>query len=395
VPQTLSSTEVAALAADGDHYVDRNLRLQIRNGGKTRSWVFRYQINGRLKRMGLGPTRLVTYSSAQKKAIAAQTLLLDGVDPMASRDAARQPSGMTFDQCASGYIAAHKSGWTNDKHAYQWSQSLNTYASPVIGKLSVAQVDANHIVKILQPIWSTKSETADKLRSRLERVLDWARASGYRSGENPAKWKGELQHRLPPLSRVQVIKSHVAVPYADVPALYAKLSGGKTVSAKALMMVMLTASRVGEVLGATWQEFELDAEIPIWTIPATRMKMRRPHRVPLSTAAVALVKALQREDGKPTDLVFNGQVRGKKLSDAAVRKLLRKVSFEDADTHGLRSSFRDWCADKTTYPREVPEMALAHNVGSEVERAYFRSDLIEQRAKLMGDWAKYLAEASS
>lgn len=390
MPRTLTATEVTALCNDGDHHVDRNLWLQIRDGGRTRSWVMRYRHQGRLRRMGLGPARLVTFTEAKRKVVDGQKLLLDGIDPMQARDAVRRTTSMTFADCAKAYIAAHKAGWSNAQHVYQWTQTVETYANPVIGSLPVDQVDANHIVRILEPIWTTKSETADRLRSRIERILDWARVAGYRSGDNPAKWRGELEHRLPPLSRVQVIKSHVAIPYPEAPKVYAALATRSSTSAKVLMTVLLTAMRVGEVLGATWQEFDLDADIPVWSVPAERMKMRRPHRVPLSAPVIALLKAVRRDDAGPVDLVFNGLVRGKKLTNAAVRKLLRKISIPDADTHGLRSTFRDWCAEQTSYPREVPELALAHSVGTDVERAYFRSDLFEQRAKLMTDWAAFL-----
>lgn len=390
MPQKLSSNQVAALSADGDHYVDRNLRLQIRDGGATRSWIFRYQLNGRLRRMGLGSYRLVKYTNALRRSIDAQKLLNDGIDPMGKRDAERPAVTMTFAECAKAYIEANRAGWSNAKHAYQWTQSIETYANPVLGSLPVDQVDANGIVKALEPIWATKSETADRLRSRIERVLDWARVSGHRSGDNPAKWRGELEHRLPPLSRVQVVENYVAIPYADAPTVFEKLGAIDTTSAKALRFVMLTAMRVGAVLGATWQEFDLEAEMPLWSIPAERMKMRRPHRVPLNIVMIGLLKSLRKLDSKPTDLVFNSQVRGRKLSDTNIRKLLRKVSVADADTHGLRSTFRDWCAERTSYPPLVAEAALAHILGTKVETAYLRTDLLNQRAKLMTDWAGHL-----
>jgi integrase len=397
MPRTapLTAGEVAALKKDGVHRVDVGLYLQIRNDGAKRSWLLRYRFGGRMRWMGLGPARLVTLTDAKRRAKAAQLLLLDGIDPMAARNAEREKVGVkTFAECATECIASMKSGWSNDKHAYQWTQSIETYANPVLGKLKVDQVTTNDVVKVLEPIWAEKSETADKLRNRIERVLDWAKASGMRSGDNPAAWRGALEYRLPPLSKVQIIVNHVAIPYADAPAVYAKLCEAETTSALALRLVMLTASRVGELLGATWQEFDLDAEIPVWTVPGSRMKMRRPHRVPLSPPAVELLRQIRRPNAKPTDLVISGKVRGKKLSDAAVRKALRKVSTPDADTHGLRSTFRDWTAEQTDHPVDVAKAAIAHTLGDKSETAYLRTDLFERRAELMSDWADFLTDTA-
>jgi integrase len=390
VPKNLISAEVAALTRDGTWRVDRGLYLQIRNDGSKRSWLFRYRRLGRTRWMGLGSALDVKLVEARGAADDARRLLRHNIDPIEHRRAERATTTMTFEDCAKAYIEAHKASWSNEKHAYQWSQSLEQYAYPTIGKLRVDTVNANHIVKLLEPIWSTKSETAGRLRNRIERVLDWAENAGHRTGKNPARWRGGLEHRLPPLSRVQRIQHHVAVPVADAPAVYARLAAIPRTSAKALRFAFVTAVRAGEALGARWEEFDVEARV--WTIPAERTKTKRVHRVPLSDESLVILHDMRGDREHPTGLVFNGQVRGKEISDATLRKLLRKVSVSDADTHGLRSTFRDWAAERTAYPREVAEAALAHIVGSDVERAYFRSDLFQQRAKLMADWSTYLTE---
>lgn len=392
VKPTLSATEVAAIKEDGMWRVDRNLYLQVCDNGGTRSWLFRYRYGGRLRRMGFGPARLVSLSEAKRRSINAQKLLLDGIDPLAERKAQRGAHSMTFQQCADAFLKAHHDSWGNAKHQYQWRRTLELYAYPVIGKLPVGQVSANHVVKILEPIWASKSETAGRVRGRIEKVLDWARVAGYRSGDNPAKWQGELEHRLPSLKRVQTIKHHPTIAYAEAPAVYQALTQRTTTSARALQFVMLTAARVGEALGATWDELDLDAATPVWTVPAERMKMRQPHRVPLSPEAVALLRALP---GKRVGLVFPGSKRGRKLSDMTLRKLFRTITGKPVTTHGLRSTFRDWSAEQTDYARDVAEAALAHSLGTKVETAYLRTDLLDQRVGLMTDWADFLTGATT
>lgn len=390
MPKGLTTTEVAALTKDGTWHVGNGLYLQQRNGGRTRSWLLKYMRQGKVHWMGLGPTRLVPLTKARAKATAAQAKLLDGIDPIEARRKEQRATGMTFAEATEGFIKAHQAGWSNPKHRWQVRHWMESYAWPTIGKLPVASVDANHVVAILEPIWTTKSETASRVRNYIERILDWAKVAGHRSGDNPAKWRGGIQHRLPPLSRVQKIEHHVAVPYADAPEVYAKLAAlGDRRPALALRFIALTASRAGEVLGATWQEFDLDHAV--WNIPAERMKARKAHRVPLSGEALAVLRLARGDrDVSPTDLAFRGLTRTKRMSDTALRKLLRQVGPSDADTHGWRSTFRDWAAEKTSYPREVAEAALAHTLGNKVEVAYLRSDLFDQRAKLMADWGDFL-----
>lgn len=389
----LTSAQVEAITRPGTWRVDAQLYLQVRDHG-TRSWLFRYQRGGRPRWMGLGPVELVPIAEARKKALECRVQLLNGVDPFEAREAerpapqpgpARKPSVPTFATCAEQYIAAHEAGWKNDKHRAQWVSTIRSYANPVIGKLAVSEVAVGHIVSILQrdDLWTAKPETAGRLRGRLERILDWARAMGHREGTNPARWKGSLSHLLPPLNKVQRIKHHAAIPYADLPALVAELSARHGTSAEALLFLILTAARTGEVIGATWGEVNLDDAV--WVVPSARMKSGRPHRVPLSDGAVALLRALPARKG----LLFPGARPGKPLSSMAMLELLRGLRGHGVTVHGLRSSFRDWAAECTGYPREVAEAALAHVVGDRTEAAYLRTAFFDQRRRLMADWASF------
>lgn len=392
MPRDLTAAQVAALKKEGTHRVSHSLYLQIRGGN--RSWLFRYRFRKKPKWMSFGPADLLTLTEARNRAVAARKMLLDGRDPRAERDAERQVSTMTFAQCAEACIEALAPQWSNAQHAYQWRQTVRQYANPVIGHLPVDQVDANHLVKILEPIWTTKTETATRLRERLERILDWATSAGFRSGDNPARWKSSLSHRLPKPSKVQRVRHHVPVPVADAPAVYSALAAKDKISAKVAQFVMLTVLRFGEAAKATWQEFDLDADVPTLLIPKERMKARVPHRVPLSPEAVALVKSLRGEKSKPTDLVFEGQARGRWVSDTAVRKALRGVGPKDNlwDTHGLRATFRTWVAEhRSKDDADAAEAALAHKLGDSVTVAYLQSDLFQRRVKLMADWAEYLS----
>lgn len=396
--RALTAAEVAEITKDGNHRIDRGLYLAIRKGGKSRSWLFRYSRNGRAHWLGLGPARLFGLTEAKRKAVAAEKLLHDGIDPLGARAARREAEKAraampTFAACAEAFIAAHQDGWSNAKHAYQVRQSLESYAYPIIGQRPVDAIDANHLVEVLEPIWATKTETATRVRSRIESVLDWAASAGHRSGENPARWKGQLSHRLPPPRRVAKVKNHVAIPYADAPALFAAAT--ETTTGQLLRFIMLTAVRFNEAAKATWSEFNLDAAV--WTIPGERMKMREPHRVPLTDAALEILAALKSDKPKPkpNDLVFAGQTPGKTISDTAVRKALRKIGPADADTHGLRSTFRDWSAEQTDYAGEIAEAALAHVTGNAVELAYKRTTFFDKRRALMTDWAGFLAGKST
>lgn len=394
MPKDLTTSEINALSNEGLTRVAHGLYVQIR--GSSRTYLVRYRFRGRQQLISIGPLRLITLTEAKRRAVAIQRQVHDGIDPKQAREAEQRTTSMTFADCATEYIKAHSASWSNAQHAYQWRQTTETYANPVIGKLPVDLVDANHLVKLLEPIWTTKTETATRLRERIERILDWATSAGYRSGDNPARWKGSLMHRLPKPSAVQKRVHHVAVPVADAPGVYAALKAKEQTSAALVRFIMLTVLRFSEAAKATWSEIDLDAEVPLLTVPPDRMKMRRLHRVPLSDEAVALLRSLRRPNAKPEDLVFQGQTPGRWPSDTAVRNMLRGVGPEGCewDTHGLRSTFRDWAAENG-HDADAAEAALAHKAGDDVTVAYLRSDVLQRRVRLMGLWAGYLTAQDS
>ncbi len=312
------------------------------------------------------------------------------IDPIDARDAAnlrkslQDARSITFAKCMESYIQAHRSGWKNAKHAEQWTNTIETYCGPVFGAIPVQDVDTALVVKVLDPIWTTKSETASRLRGRIESVLDWARVSGYRQGDNPARWRGHLDNVLAALKKSKRVKHHPALPFDLMGEFMKSLKNQEGVAARALGFLILTATRTGEVIGAKWNEIDTDAKL--WTIPAERMKAGREHRVPLSAQAVAFL-------GKVPPLrsgyVFPGQKEGKPLSNMGMLELLKRMDRGDLTVHGFRSTFRDWASESTNYPREVCEMALAHTIGNEAEAAYRRGDLFEKRRRLMLEWAKH------
>lgn len=395
IGRALSSRQVDALQAHGVHFVAPSLYLQIRPQG-TRSWLFRYSQGGRNRWHGLGPVEDISLTKARERAAELrQAVKYEGADPIADRRAAKATAPAaakavpTFDHCAKLYIASHEAGWRSDKHAEQWTATLKTYASPVIGSLPVDQVTVDHLMKILRPVWTSKSETASRLRGRIEKVLGWAAAHNYRTGANPAAWAGgPLQHLLPPINKVRVVKPREAVPYAEVPALVKQLHAMGSTSATAIIFTLLTGARTAEVIGATWSEVDLDAKV--WTIPGPRMKSGREHRVALSDAAVVLLKALPRS-GK---YLFAGGVKGKPLSNMAMVMCLQGLRDSKETVHGFRSSFSTWAAEKTTHDRAVVEAALAHATGDAVELAYKRTDYLAKRTALMDDWARHCTGAN-
>ena len=383
----LTAVAVGKLKKPGRYAVGDGACLQIATGG-TKSWLFRYKRDGKARHMGLGPYSLLTLAEAREKARQARRALLEGIDPLEAKAARRARArldaarGMTFRQCAERMIASHEAAWKNPKHRAQWKATLATYAYPVFGDLSVSAIDTVLVQKVLDPIWSTKTETAGRVRGRMEAVLDWAKVRGYREGENPARWRGHLDKLLPNRRKVRAVKNHAALPYSKLPAFMAELRERTGVSAKALEFAILTAARTSEVIGATWSEIDLRSGV--WTIPAHRMKAGKEHRVPLTDRALEILRSLPREG----DFVFMGGRAGKPLSNMALLELMRgmKPGFVP---HGFRSTFRDWAADTTAYPSEVVEMALAHAIESKVEAAYRRGDLFEKRRRLMADWARF------
>lgn len=375
----------------GLHHDGRGLYLQVKRGG--RSWVLRYMLNGRARHMGLGPYPDVTLAEARKAATECRSLLRDGVDPIEMRQRRRQAAileaaqAITFEECASRLIDAHKAGWRNAKHAAQWSSTLETYAYPVIGSLPVQAIDTGLVMKVLEPIWHVKPETATRVRQRIEAVLDWAKARNYRSGENPAQWRGHLDKLLPKPSKVRAVRHHEAMPYAELPEFFEVLAKRDTMSAKALAFTILTAARSGETRGATLGE--IDFKNTVWTIPGERTKSGREHRVPLSSEALALLRSLKHLGDDKDDLLFPNR-RGRPLSDTAMRKYLQEdLGKPGLTVHGFRSTFRDWAAEQTNVPREVAEAALAHVLRNKTEAAYQRGDMLARRRELMDLWAKY------
>lgn len=385
--EKLSAVKVARVSKPGYYGDGGGLYLQVTARGN-KSWIFRYERRGRERQMGLGSFRTVTLADARERARDARLCLFNGVDPIEKRHeelaALRTARGadLDFDSCAKRYIAAHEAGWRNSKHRQQWESTLRTHASPYIGKINVRRIDTQLVLKVLEPIWRTKTETASRLRERMERILSWATVHGYREGDNPARWGGHLDEILPEPGKVRKVKHHPALPFAEIGDFYAALGAQRGIAARALEFLILTACRTGEVLGACWDELDLEAQV--WTVPAERTKANRPHRVPLVPAAQAIIKGQQ---GLDAVLVFPGAKEGKTLSINTMSTVLRRVIPADVTVHGFRSTFRDWAAEKTDYPREVAEMALGHTVGSAVENAYRRSDLFDKRRRLMEEWA--------
>ena len=371
------------------------LFLQVGATG-SKSWVFRFREAGRLHEMGLGPTHTVTLAEARQKALESRKLRLEGHDPIAERRTRRTVAkleaakAITFRECADAYIAAHKAGWRNAKHAAQWSSTLATYAHSKIGDLPVQAIDVGLVMAVVEPIWSAKPETASRLRGRIESVLDWASARGYRTGDNPARWRGHLDNLLPPRSKVKTVEHHPALPYRQIADFMAEIRQVDGVAARALEFTILTAARTAEVTGAKWDEFSIaDA---IWTVPAERMKAGREHRVPLSKSALAVLEKM--EQIRLSDFVFPGGKPTRPISNMAMLMLLRRLNRRDLTIHGFRSTFRDWAAEHTNFPAEVAEMALAHSVSNQVEAAYRRGDLFDKRRQLAEDWAAFCQATS-
>lgn len=390
IANRLSPKAVQNKSKPGYYCDGLGLYLQVSPSG-SKSWVFRYALNGRSREMGLGALHTVTQAEARKKSIECRRLLLAKVDPLEARNAATANTALeaarsiSFTECAAAYIKAHRAGWKNAKHADQWTNTLETYCGPVFGALPVQGVDTGLVLRVLEPIWTEKPETASRVRGRIESVLDWARSRGYRAGDNPARWRGHIDNLLPALSKRRSVRHHPALPFDRMGEFMAELRGEQGTAARALEFVILTAGRTGEVIGAKPGEFDLRAAL--WTVPAERMKAGKEHRVPLSPRAVAIMREL--EKAHRGDYVFPGQKDGAPLSNMAMLELLKRMKRGDLTVHGFRSTFRDWAAERTNYPREVCEMALAHSVGDQVEAAYRRGDLFGKRAELMREWAKH------
>jgi integrase len=369
-----------------------NLYLQVKSP-TAKSWIFRF--NGS-RYLGLGSAHVVSLQEARDLAHECRRLRQQGIDPIEAKHAKqtqqrldKAANAITFKQCVADYIDAHRAGWKHAKHLEQWRNSMTRHVVPVIGDLPVQAIDTTAVHKVLHPVWTAIPETAGRLRGRIEAVLDWAKVLGYRSGENPARWRGHLDKLLPKPGKVRRVEHYAALPYSEVPKFMAALRTRTGTSARALEFCILTATRTAEVLGARHQEFDLKAAV--WVIPAQRMKADQEHRVPLSAAALQIIKATAQSGG---GFVFpSSSTPGQPLESRQLYKALRRVETKNATTHGFRSAFRDWAAECTNFPREVCEAALAHTVGNKVEAAYRRSDLFEKRRDLMDAWARYCAGA--
>lgn len=370
------------------------LYLQILPSGG-RSWVLRAMIGGRRRDMGLGGFPDVTLAGAREAARRAREKIDDGIDPIEDRKArksalrAETAKVITFEDAAKAYIAAHEDGWRNTKHRQQWENTLATYAFPKLGKLSVRDIEGVHVMSVLEPIWKDRTETATRLRGRIERVLGWATARGHRDGLNPARWRDHLDQQLAAPGKIAKTIHHAALPADSMGAFFNGLRQAEGRGARALEFVILTAARSGEVRGAKWSEIDLAEKV--WTVPGDRMKAGKEHRVPLSPPALDLLAKLPRIAG--TDLVFPAP-RGGPLSDMTLTAVLRRMKVP-ATAHGFRSTFRDWAAERTNYPRDVAEMALAHTIGDKVEAAYRRGDLFTKRSRMMADWARFVGTPSA
>lgn len=388
IANRLSPKAVQNKSKPGYYCDGLGLYLQVSPSG-SKSWLFRFTLNGKSREMGLGALHTVSQAEARQKAAECRRLLLAKVDPLDARNAATASTALeaarsiSFAECATAYIKAHRAGWKNAKHAEQWTNTLETYCGPVFGALAVQGVDTGLVLRVLEPIWTEKPETASRVRGRIESVLDWARSRGYRIGDNPARWRGHIDNLLPALNKRRSVRHHPALPFERVGEFMADLRREEGTAARALEFLILTAGRTGEVIGAKPGEFDLRAAV--WTVPAGRMKAGKEHRVPLSPRAVAIIRKLEKAHGG--DYVFPGQKDGAPLSNMAMLGLLKRMKRGDLTVHGFRSTFRDWAAERTNYPREVCEMALAHAVADQVEAAYRRGDLFAKRAKLMGEWA--------
>ncbi|PYZ99459.1 integrase [Gammaproteobacteria bacterium 2W06] len=387
----LSAMAIRKLQKPGLHAVGGVAGLYIRvtpTGAKY--WFLRAMVNGRRRDVGLGPFPEVSLAMARQQAAEIRAAIRDGHDPLAERRAqqaerdADASKRVTFDDCLEAYWQQKIREFKNPKHAKQWRTSVETYISPSIGGLTVDQIELAHIVSALRTIWESKPETASRVRGRTEKVLDFAFVSGYRQGPNPARWKGNLDAVLPATTKIKPVQHHAAIPWPDAPAFLRALRQCKGIAPQALTFLLLTAARSGEVRGATWDEIDLGTAI--WTIPAERMKAGKPHLVPLSDQALALLRSVPQFPDSP--YIFPAP-RGGMLSDMALSKVMKRMNVK-ATPHGLRSTFRDWISENTNYPHEVAEQALAHVIPNAVERAYRRSDLLEKRRNLMADWATFL-----
>ena len=391
----LTPAYVKAETRPGRYGDGEGLYLQVAKGG-TKSWIYRFTLDGKARHLGLGPYPLWSLAEARGKADEfTRKRKKENIQPLGTRESKKIEAlkaqlaaftNVTFKEACARYIAQNEASWKNDKHRQQWRNSLMTYAYPVIGDLEVAAIQTPHIVAILEPIWATKTETASRIRGRVENVLAWAAFAGLRSGANPARWKGHLDAALPKPSKVKAVKHHDAMPYVDLPHFMARLSANTSVSAKALVFTILTTARTGQAHKAKWSEFDLHKKL--WVAPDVRVKSGKEHHVELTDDVIKLLQSLPREPNN--DFVFIGAKAGKPLSNMAMLQLLKGMLLDQKPTvHGFRASFKTWAAETTTHEREVIEHALAHQLKDKAEAAYWRGRYSVKYRALMNDWAAY------
>ena len=381
----------AGLLGDG-----KGLYLRVGDSG-SKSWVLRYMLDGRAREMGIGSYYDLSLADARERARGFRKMVKDGVDPIDDRRVRRallraeRAKVMTFRQCAEAYIVTHQASWRSQKHTAEWTRTLEVYVYPVFGATPAQVIDVGLVMKVLDGIWLAKPETAGRIRGRIEAILDWATARGYREGDNPARWRGHLENLLPRKSKLRPVQHHAALPYAELGAFMADLRQQNGIGARALEFAILTAARTAEVIGARWDEINFGEKL--WTVPAARMKAGREHRAPLSHATIEILEKMQAI--RTDEFVFPGSRSGHPISNMAMTMVLRRMGRGDLTVHGFRSSFRDWTADQTNFPREVAEMALAHAVSDKVEAAYRRGELLRKRRQLMEAWARYTVTSAA
>ena len=368
-----------------------SLYLRVAPGG-SKQWIFRYTApSGRVRDMSLGAVHTFSLAEARERAADARKLRADGIEPINHKRArlaalrAADAKAMTFEQCARGFIKDNEAEWTSPKHRQEWEITLRKYVFPLLGSLPVEAIDTPLVLKVIKPMWERIPTTASRVVGRIHAVIGWTTVHHYRHGDNPARWQGHLEHALPALSKVAKVKHHAALPYAQVGAFVAKLRKDSSVGARCLEFITLTAARLGEAINAEWDEIDLANRV--WVVPSSRMKADREHRVPLSDAALAVLKVMQAI--RQSDYVFPGTRQGRPVGENTPVRLAKQAAGSNITVHGLRSTFRDWASERTSFSREVAEMALAHAIPNAVEAAYRRGDLFEKRRKLMEAWAEF------
>ena len=387
---TLTNKKIEEIYQTGNHYDGDGLKLRV-DKNINKNWIVRYQLFGTIREMGLGKYPFVTLKDARRKLFEVKKMIYDGIDPLEIKELQleKKKKIITFQKISDEFIKDFQVEWSNKKHIQQWTNTLNTYASPIIGKLTIDKVNNTHVCKILKPIWITKHETASRVRQRLERIFSYCIASKHMKGPNPAAYKDNLQHLLPNVSKIISVEHHRSLNYQDVPNLISQLNNLKTTSSYALTFLIATAARTNEVIGATWKEIDLKNKV--WTVPPSRMKMRQEHSVPLNDIACNVLNIIQKHNS--SDFVFLNQSKSSHISNNNMRLLLKNKFPEflkKTVPHGFRSSFRDWAEENHNFSRRAVELCLAHSNKNKVEKAYLRSDLFIKRQQIMNEWNKFL-----